>query len=190
MSAFELFFSLFGLILGLAIASLAAAGSDILRDNRRTKIGGLTPCLVVFLLIDLTSFWIYSYRSLQHIHIGFSSMLWALGLAVTYFFAVGVALPKNAEQWQSLDEYYLSHYRWVLGGVLLANVGLITLSGAMRPDGALAHWVDLMRDWQNIVYVSALVALIVFRNRFVQFACYAALFINFAISAANSPLSD
>lgn len=96
MSGFELFFSLFGLILGLAIASIAAGASDILRDDKRVKIGWLTPLLVVFLLFDLTSFWIESYRSMQDVCGGFPSMMWAVGMAVVYFFAASLCFPESS----------------------------------------------------------------------------------------------
>jgi hypothetical protein len=45
MSAFEFFFSLFGLILGLAIATIAGGMSDVLRERKRIPIGWLTPLM-------------------------------------------------------------------------------------------------------------------------------------------------
>lgn len=150
MSGFELFFSLFGLILGLAIASLAAGASDILRDEKRIKIGWLTPLLVVFLLIDLSSFWIASYRSLQDVRVGFPSMMWAVGMAVIYFFAAAVVFPKKLDAWDDLDAYYMKHYRWIIGGVLVANAALQTLTGALNPAGVLASWWERLFRWQDV----------------------------------------
>lgn len=185
MTDFELFFSLFGLILGLAIASIAAGASDVLRERKQIKVGRLTPILVAFLLCDLTSFWISSWTSLQHIRVGFPSMLWALAMAVTYFFSASAALPKRPDEWESLDDYYLSHYRWVIGGVLLANVGLVTLAAAIS-DGGLASLFSASA-WTTLVFCGVLIAMLLFRHRIVHYAGYAILFAGYAAIIASDP---
>lgn len=187
MSGFELFFSLFGLILGLAIASLAASASDILRDEKRIKIGWLTPLLVVFLLIDLTSFWIASYRSLQDVRVGFPSMMWAVGMAVVYFFAAAVVFPKRLDAWNALDEYYMKHYRWVIGGVLVANVALQTLTGALSAEGVLASWWERLFRWQDVTYYSCLAVIMLVPQRLVHIAAYVILMLGYASIVALNP---
>jgi hypothetical protein len=185
MTDFELFFSLFGLILGLAIASVAAGASDVLRERKRIKIGRLTPILIAFLLCDLTSFWISSWTSLQHIRVGFPSMLWALAMAVIYFFSATAALPKRADEWPSLDEYYFEHYRWVLGGVLLANVGLMVLA-AVISDGGLSR-LFIPAAWTSFVFCGVLIAMLIFRQRPVHYAGYAILFAGYVAIIAHDP---
>lgn len=185
MTDFELFFSLFGLILGLAIASVAAGASDVLRERKRITIGRLTPILVIFLLCDLTSFWISSWTSLQGIRVGFPSMLWALAMAVTYFFSATAALPKRSDEWPSLDEYYFSHYRWVLGGVLLANVGLVTLAAAISDRG----FADLApaTAWTTYIFCAVLITMLIFRHRIAHYVGYAILFAGYVAIIANNP---
>lgn len=185
MTNFELFFSLFGLILGLAIASVAAGASDILREQKRIKVGRLTPILVLFLLCDLTSFWISSWTSLQPIRVGFPSMLWALAMAVVYFFSATAALPKRADEWPSLDDYYFSHYRWVLGGVLLANVGLVILAVAISEGGLAALFAA--SAWSSYVFFAVLTVMLIFRQRVVHYVGYATLFAGYIAIIANDP---
>ena len=67
MSAFELFFSLFGLILGLAVAVVIGGLSDLLRERRRIPIGHLTPMLALFVLFDLSSLWVNTYDGMSDI---------------------------------------------------------------------------------------------------------------------------
>lgn len=185
MTDFELFFSLFGLILGLALASVAAGASDVLRERKQIAIGRLTPILVAFLLCDLTSFWISSWTSLQGIRVGFPSMLWAMAMAVVYFFSATAALPKKAEEWPSLDDYYFGHYRWVLGGVLLANAGLMTLSAAISDEGLslLAH----PTSWSNYVFCAVLLAMMIFRQRIMHYVGYAILFAGYIAIVVSDP---
>ncbi len=57
MPQFEFFFSLYGLILGLAIAVVIGGLSDLLRERDKIPIGWLTPLLGLFLLLDLVSMW-------------------------------------------------------------------------------------------------------------------------------------
>ncbi|WP_409018482.1 hypothetical protein [Brevundimonas vesicularis] len=127
MNAFELFFSLFGLILGLAIAKVIGGLSDVLRDRGRIRIGLLTPMLAVFVLIDLSSVWVNAWGGLSAIEVSYGPFVAASVVASIYFFAAAMVFPKEASDWQSLDDYYMAHYRWVIGGVILASLGLIMI---------------------------------------------------------------
>jgi hypothetical protein len=187
MSAFEFFFSLFGLILGLAIATIAGGMSDVLRERTRIPIGWLTPLMATFLLIDLTSFWIESWRSLADIRIGFPAMLWTVVLAVTYVFSAGMVLPKKVEDWASLDEYYMRHYRWVLGGVLLANIGLLTLVGALSDEGVLMSWLGRLHRWTDLVYFGVLIVLMIVPRRIVHFIGYIILLSGYVAIVVSDP---
>ena len=182
MSAFEFFFSLFGLILGLGIASVAAGMSDVLRERKRIPIGHLTPMLALFLLIDVTSFWIFSWYGLQNIRIAYAPLIWAVALAVTYFFSVSMLFPKNLGEWDSLDDYYMAHHRWVIGGVLLANLGLYLLIFLVDPAGR----ADLL-VWEWAAYFSIVTFLFLVSHRRAQFFGLIAGYIFFAILVAQSP---
>jgi hypothetical protein len=187
MSAFEFFFSLFGLILGLAIASVAGGLADVMRERNRVPIGWLTLLLAAFLLIDLTSFWIVSWQSLAEVRIGFPAMLWTLSMAVTYVFAAAMVLPKKADDWASLDEYYWRHYRWVLGGVLIANVGLLTLIGALSDEGVIASWWERLQRWTDLVYFIVLTALMIFPRRLVHLIGYVILLSGYVAILVTDP---
>lgn len=187
MSAFEFFFSLFGLILGLAIATIAGGMSDVLRERKRIPLGWLTPLMATFLLIDLTSFWVVSWNSLSEIRIGFPSMLSVVSLAVVYVFAAGMVLPKKIEDWASIDEYYMQHYRWVLGGVLFANIGLLTLVGAISEQGVLASWLNRLTSWADLIYFGVLIVLMIVPRRIVHLIGYAFLLFGYVAIIVNNP---
>jgi len=123
-SAFEFFFSLFGLILGLAIAVVIGGLSDVLRERTRIKVGWLTPMLALFVLFDLSTLWVNAWTGMADIQVAYSPFVAALLVAGIYFFAASMIFPKTATDWPSLDDYYMGHYRWVIGGVIAANSGV------------------------------------------------------------------
>ena len=70
MSAFEFYFSFYGLILGLSVAQVVSGFAVALDARKRSKVGLLTPLLALFLLFDITTFWLFA---------------WALRDRVTFF---------------------------------------------------------------------------------------------------------
>lgn len=169
------------------MTSIAAGASDVLRERKRIKVGWLTPLLVIFLIVDLTSFWILSYRGMQDILVGFPSMICAVAMALTYFFAATLAFPKRTEEWDSLDAYYMQHYRWVIGGVLLANIGLLALLDALKERGFVASWLERLSDWDSLLYFGLLIAIMTFPRRIVHLACYAIMLLGYAVIMALNP---
>lgn len=169
MTSFDFFFSLFGLILGLAIAVLIGGLSDVLRERERTPIGWLTPMLGLFLLLDLTTLWVNAWTGLRTIQVAYGPFMAAMVIAGVYFFAASMVFPKTAGDWPSLDDYYRKRYRFVIGGVLIANLGLALVDAVSN------------RDWQRLVttftrtevtasWWIALITMMIFPQRRVQLA--------------------
>lgn len=169
MSAFEFFFSLFGLILGLSIAVVIGGLSDVLRERHRIPVGWLTPMLALFVLFDLSSVWVNAWTGLADIQVAYGPFLAALIVAGVYFFAAGMVFPKSASDWPSLDHYYMSHHRWVLGGVVAANLGLVVIQVIANPG-----WKPLLRAFAGspitVMWWLTLMVLCVVKHRRVQLA--------------------
>src|SRR5437868_5287574 len=68
MDSFDLLFSLFSLLIGLAMAEILGDLGRVIDHRKTLRIGWLTPMLALFVLLDLASFWqgLYGYRSLLH----------------------------------------------------------------------------------------------------------------------------
>ena len=143
MNAFEFFFSLFGLILGLAVATVISGLSDVLRERKRIPIGWLTPMLALFVLADLSSLWVNAWSGMSDIQVAYGPFVAALIVAGIYFFAASMVFPKTVNDWPSLDEYYMGHHRWVLRGVAVANLGALLIEFAAHRawSGVLAAFV-------------------------------------------------
>jgi hypothetical protein len=127
MSAFEFFFGFFSLIMGLAVATVASGLADVLRARRVVPIGWLTPLLALLILLDISTFWVTGWTGLQNIEITYSTIYTGLVIALVYFLAAAMVFPRDASEWPSLDDYYDSHKRLVIGGILFSNtIGLLS----------------------------------------------------------------
>lgn len=142
MSAFEFFFTLFGLILGLAVAVVITGLSDLLRSRNHAPIGHLTPMLAMVVLFDVAAVWINSWNGLSDVAIAYGPFFAALVVAGLYFFAASMVFPKDAGEWASLDDYYMGHHRAMLGALLAANVGMVVIEAvtAGRWTAVLDHF--------------------------------------------------
>ena len=166
MSAFELVFSLFGLILGLAVAVVIGGLSDLLRERRRIPIGHLTPMLALFVLFDLSSLWVNTYDGMSDIQVAYGPFVAALVVAGAYFFAAGMIFPKTLSEWASLDDYYAGHHRWVFGGVIAANLGLLAIEAMAQRS--LEPFLTMLNHPLPAVWWVTLVVLAVIPHRRVQ----------------------
>jgi hypothetical protein len=165
LSAFEFFFSLFGLILGLAIAVVIGGLSDVLRERQRVAIGWLTPMLAIFLLFDLSTLWVNTWIGFRDIQVAHGPFAAALLVAGVYFFAASMVFPKIASDWPSLDDYYMGHHRFVLVGVLAANLGVAIIDAVANGD-----WTHFLRAFTQsemtaLWWITLIVLCIVPRRR-------------------------
>lgn len=170
MSAFEFFFGFFSLIMGLAVATVASGLADVLRARRVVPIGWLTPLLALLILLDISTFWVTGWTGLQNIEITYTTIYSGLVIALVYFLAAAMVFPRDASEWPSLDEYYDTHKRLVIGGVLFSNtLGLV--SRLMLGD-RLAGF-DPTRIALLALFFGLLIALLLVRNRKVNVALLA-----------------
>ena len=122
MSNFEFVFSLFGLLLGLALAEVLGGFGNALEARRKVRIGWLTPLLGLVVALDLTSFWTVAWTVRDVIPAGYISLLYGFVLTGIYYLVARIVFPRDPAEWPDYDLYYFAHKRVVLGGVLLCNV--------------------------------------------------------------------
>ncbi len=87
MTAFEFYFSFFGLLLGFSVAEVTSGLANALSARRRARIGWLTPMLALFILLDIASFWMFAWANREHLTIDWHTMFGGLVVAVTYYLA-------------------------------------------------------------------------------------------------------
>lgn len=121
MSAFEFFFSFYGLILGLSVAEIITGFARALRTRQHLRVGWLTPLLAMFVLMDLASFWAGAWLLLQSIQITYAFLIAGLTIAAVYYLSASLVIPDDFEVWQTFDDYFDRHKGQVMLGVVMAN---------------------------------------------------------------------
>jgi hypothetical protein len=166
LSDFEFVFSLFGLLLGLALAEVLGGLGNAIQARRKVRIGWLTPLLGLLVAIDLTSFWMTAWRVREIIPPTHLSLYAGLAVIGLYYLIARLVFPSDLDAWPDLDAYYAEHKTWVLGGIiacnLLASAGIAALG--FNPFGEWRAWAV------TVSFVLPAVAAIVLRGRRVNAA--------------------
>lgn len=122
MGAFEIFFSFYALILGLAVVEVLSGVLKVVRAENRPRIGVLTPLLTIWVLIDLANFWDGAQYDTREGVVGYAKILLSLIVACIYYVAAGLIYPDKVGETDDLDDHYDRRKRLVLGGIVTANV--------------------------------------------------------------------
>jgi hypothetical protein len=155
MSNFEFFFSFFGLLAGLTVAEVVTKFADAIDAHKRRPIGWLTPLLALFILLDISSLWIYAWSARDLITVSWRNLLLALFVSVTYFLTASLLFPRSEGEWRTLDEHFWARRKLVIGGILLIAVTILGLQFAR----AFPAWDDLwFWVWQGTYFVPLLMA--------------------------------
>ena len=135
MSAFEFFFSFYGLLLGLSVAELTGGFARLLHERHRIRFGWLTPLLALFVAIDLATFWNQAWRFFRDAPFNPVLLLIGLMIAATFYVAASITFPRvsaeGVETRIDLDAHFWAHRRVVFGCVLAANAMVWLLLGAL-----------------------------------------------------------
>jgi hypothetical protein len=170
MGEFDFYFTYYGLLLSLSGGTVIIRFADTIGERNGRSIGWLSPLLGTFILLDITSFWIWAWRARPTFHITYTNMYFGLAVAAAYFFSSSQVFPKEGSDWKTLDEHYWARKRFVLPGIIFANLAVILQSAY---NGAFVF--DRTFFIQQPFYWIPLVALLFTRNKWVDLALLAEL---------------
>ena len=126
MSAFEFFFSFYGLLLGLSVAELVGGFARVLHEKQRIRFGWLTPMLALFVAIDIATFWNQAWVIFRGAPFNTFLLLVSLSIAATFYVAASVTFPRVSAEGGNeridLDDHFWAHRRLVFGCILAANL--------------------------------------------------------------------
>lgn len=176
MSAFDLVFAVFGLLLGLAIAEVLGGFARVLKLKRSAKpvrVGWLTPLLGLFVMLDLTSFWGTAYVMRDQMDASYLTLVVVLTIVGVYHLIASVIFPDEPEQWPDFDDWYDKQNRLVIGGLLSVNVATMIGQGVLdsirpvaeAPDGPAGAVGFLFYAGGALSLFALLVALLFVHNR-------------------------
>ena len=146
MDNFSFVFSLFGLLMGLALAEVIGGFGKAIELRHKIRIGWLSPLLGLLICFDLTSFWMTAWGIRAAIPLNFLSLATGLIIFGLYYLIAQLAFPEDIERWPDLDVYYWEHKRWLLAGIYACN--LLALAGeqiiGLHPFAGVANnWVPM-----------------------------------------------
>jgi len=169
MDAFSFVFSLFGLLLGLALAEVLGGFGNVLQERRKIRVGWQTPLLGLLVALDITSFWTFAWQTRASIPPRYIALFIGLLFTGSYYLIARLVFPRDFREWPDLDVYYAEHKRWVLGGVLLLNLVSLGISAALGRN----PWATRLDMTNLVTFFPVLLAAILIRSRPVNVALLA-----------------
>lgn len=122
MSAFEFFFSFYGLVLGLSVAVLATGAARAFKHRKTVRVGWLTLLLAAFVALDIATFWDAAWVNFRHLPYSYGLLVGGLVVAVVYFIAASLVFPEAEDAPASLDDHFWANRRTVLTLLIVANL--------------------------------------------------------------------
>lgn len=186
MSEFEFLFVLYSLVLGLSLVELLTGLGRALEfklareaDGKVFAIGWLTPMLAVFVILDLLSFWLFSWRVRDHVAVSTGMALGVLVFASAYFLASRLVFPSSPENFTDLDTHYHRVQRIIFAMLILlvAVQWLFLLSIPVMAALLVAPFSLLMLA----VLVLLMVAGAIIKNRKASIAVLALLILRYIV---------
>lgn len=124
MSAFEFFFSFYGLVLGFSAAELVGGFAGLVQRRRKIRFGHLTLFLAAFVAIDIATFWAQAWTILRFAPFNFALLILGLVVASVFYVAASLVFPKDAVDGEALDDHFWENRTIVLLCVLAANLSM------------------------------------------------------------------
>jgi hypothetical protein len=151
MSSFEFIFTLFGLVFGLALTEVLGGFARAVKRHGPAKLGLLTPVLSLFLLYEITDFWMNAWDVREAVPVKTESLLVCVVIAGLYYFASVLVWPEEGDQaWQDLDGWALSHKRQLLLSVFASNV--VTFAGLIAIGASGLQASPFLIGWMSIYF--------------------------------------
>jgi len=152
LNPFDFYLAFYGLLLGLSVAAVASGFLDAIDARQRVTIGWLTPLLGIFIFFDITSFWIYAWGIRDRIAVNWGTMFGALVVALIYYLAAGLVFPRRLVEWPDLDEHYRHHKRFIVGGIIVANVLTAAVTTWIHPPKLdFSYWFGVATYWPMLL---------------------------------------
>ncbi len=173
MDKFEFFFTFYGLLLGFA---------NLLRERTQPKWGLLVPLVGLLILIEISATFLDAWRKLQGIELNLSGFAVPTLIGIAYFVAAVLAVPRQIDDWPSLDAYFYARRRWIVGLLIAANFGhCLTEAPFVAAAARKADWGPVTNyAIANGVLFALYTMLLVARGRRVGLLALAGLFLFFA----------
>lgn len=176
MSPTDLIFAFISLLLGLGIAEVLGGFARAIAVRRKegaeVRLGTLTPLVALFVVVDLTSFWLLAYDFRDQFRATFPMLIGVLAMCGFYYIVASLVFPAEPDEWRSLDDHYDRQRRILIGGILGANFTqlfcqILIEAFVPTPDGqeAMSDAAFALEAPAALTIVACLITLFFVRSR-------------------------
>ena len=177
-SGFEFAFTLFGLLLGLALTEGLSGLARAIKERHRVRIGWATVLLGLFVACDVVSFWMYGWALRDKLEVSWPLMFGGFLVTGVYFICASMVFPDDVDT--DFDAHFDRIRPIVLGGILLCNIALLGLTASLVDILSLTSLRAIVVTWS--FFPAALLGTFT-RQRKVAIACLIWLTATYPISA-------
>ncbi|MBB3032892.1 hypothetical protein [Alteriqipengyuania lutimaris] len=186
MTEFEFIFALYALALGLSLVEVLSGLGRTLELRFASDAGGdqftigwLTPLLAIFVILDLLSFWMFSWSVQNFVSVTSSTLLAVVVFASAYYLAARLVFPSDPDRFTSLDTHYFRVCRTVMG-MLIALVVVQWVYLLSLPQ-VREQLLSPLTIGPTVLFVAMMAILIVSRSRRVHAVVLVALSVRYLV---------
>ena len=122
MSVFEYVFSLYSLLLGLALAHLLGGLARVVEARDKVRLGWPTALLALQMILTLAIFWEIAWRARDAVPDNSAALFASLIICGLLYFGAVLVIPIDAAQHEDLDAHFFKEKGTVLTCIFLANL--------------------------------------------------------------------
>lgn len=178
MDGLEFVFSLFGLLLGLALTEALSGLARALKAKHRVQIGWPTALLGLLVACDVVTFWMYGWSLRKQLQVTWPLMFGGFVVTGIYYVCASLIFPDANND--DYDAHFDRMHRMVLSGVLICNVALLAFTLNFVPLTAFLTLRSAVLTW---TFFPIALAAIVVKDRRIVLACMCVLIALYPLSA-------
>jgi hypothetical protein len=122
MSVFEYVFSLYSLLLGLALAHLLGGLARVVEARDKVRLGWPTALLALQMMLTLAIFWEIAWRARDAVPDNSAALFASLIICGLLYFGAVLVIPSDAVRHKDLDAHFFKEKGTVLSCIFLANL--------------------------------------------------------------------
>jgi hypothetical protein len=144
MSVFEYVFSLYSLLLGLALAHLLSGLAKVVEARDKVRLGWPTALLALQMMLSIAIFWEIAWRAKDAVPDNSAALFASLVICSLLYFGAVLIIPSDAAERKDLDGHFFKEKGTVLGCIFFANVVAYGWRYALMGWASFAYfsWAD------------------------------------------------
>lgn len=166
MDGLEFVFSLFGLLLGLALTEALSGLARALKAKHRVRIGWPTALLGMLVACDVVTFWMFGWSLRKQLQVSWPLMFGGFVVTGIYYVCASLIFPDDDAE--DYDAHFERVRRMVLTGVLVCNVALVGFTLNFVPTLAFVNLRAAVLTW---TFFPTALAAILAKDRRIVLAC-------------------